>query len=139
MGAKSITIVRAVTADFFFDVPSDEWIRDVPWCVHNHAQDVRLESLYIYHNSGHYPSPCLLNRTQRLETGLYLRLQVEHTQLGPIDRAILCLRTPVKSKALVTSLPEVLHHPSLGPHDLFRDSARRLGAPKAKLHSAQLG
>jgi hypothetical protein len=24
MGAKSITIVRAVTADFFFDVPSDE-------------------------------------------------------------------------------------------------------------------
>jgi hypothetical protein len=35
MGAKSITIVRAVTADFFFDcraaeVPSDERIRDVP-------------------------------------------------------------------------------------------------------------
>jgi hypothetical protein len=39
MGAKSITIVRAVTADFFFDcraaeVPSDEWIKDVPWGVH---------------------------------------------------------------------------------------------------------
>jgi hypothetical protein len=35
MGAKSITIVRAVTEDFFFDcraaeVPSDESIRDVP-------------------------------------------------------------------------------------------------------------
>jgi hypothetical protein len=50
MGAKSITIVRAVTADFFFDcraaeVPSDEWFRDVPWGVHNLAQDLRLESL----------------------------------------------------------------------------------------------
>jgi hypothetical protein len=46
MGAKSITIVKAVTADFFFDcraaeVPSDERIRDVPWGVHNHAQDLR--------------------------------------------------------------------------------------------------
>jgi hypothetical protein len=49
MGAKSIIIVRAVTADFFFDcrvaeVPSDERIRDVPWGVHNHAQDLTLES-----------------------------------------------------------------------------------------------
>jgi hypothetical protein len=39
MGGKSITIVRPVTADIFFDnmaaeVPSDEWIRDVPWGVH---------------------------------------------------------------------------------------------------------
>jgi hypothetical protein len=47
MGAKSITIVRAVTADFFFDcraaeVPSDEWIRDVPWGVHNHAQRIYI-------------------------------------------------------------------------------------------------
>jgi hypothetical protein len=44
MGAKSITIVRAVTANFFFDcraaeVSSDKWIRDVPWGVHNDAQD----------------------------------------------------------------------------------------------------
>jgi hypothetical protein len=49
MGAKSITIVRAVTADFFFDcraaeVLSDEGIRDVPWGVHNDAQNLRLES-----------------------------------------------------------------------------------------------
>jgi hypothetical protein len=49
MGAKSITIVRAVTADFFFDcraaeVPSDEYIRDEPWGVNNHAQELRLES-----------------------------------------------------------------------------------------------
>jgi hypothetical protein len=28
------------------------------------------------------------------ETGFCLRLQVKHTQLGPIDRASLCLRTP---------------------------------------------
>jgi hypothetical protein len=53
MGEKSITIVRAVTADFFFDcraaeVPLAEWIRDVPWGVHNHVQDLRLES---FHNS----------------------------------------------------------------------------------------
>jgi hypothetical protein len=48
MGAKSITIVRAVTADFFFDwaaeVLSDEWIMDVPWGVHYDAQNLRLES-----------------------------------------------------------------------------------------------
>jgi hypothetical protein len=49
MGAKSITIVRAVTADFFFywraaEVPSDEWIRDVPWGVHNDAKDLRLDT-----------------------------------------------------------------------------------------------
>jgi hypothetical protein len=49
MGAKSITTVRAVTADFFFDcraaeVPSYEWISDVAWGVHNDAQDLRLES-----------------------------------------------------------------------------------------------
>jgi hypothetical protein len=44
MGAKSITVGRAVTADFVFDcraaeVLSDEWIRDVPGGVHNHAQE----------------------------------------------------------------------------------------------------
>jgi hypothetical protein len=56
-GAKSITILRAVTADFFFDwraaeVPSDEWIRDVPWGVHNHAQDLRLESFQNFNVGG---------------------------------------------------------------------------------------
>jgi hypothetical protein len=52
MGAKSSTIVRAVTAEFFFDcwaaeVPSDKCIRDIPRGVHNHAQDLRLES-FLY-------------------------------------------------------------------------------------------
>jgi hypothetical protein len=47
MGAKSITIVRAVTVDFFFDcraaaVPSDECIKDIPAGVHNRAQDLRF-------------------------------------------------------------------------------------------------
>jgi hypothetical protein len=28
------------------------------------------------------------------ETGFCLRLEVEHTHLGPVDRASLCLRTP---------------------------------------------
>jgi hypothetical protein len=62
MGAKSITIVRAVTADFFFDcmsaeVPSDEWIRDVPWGVHNHAQNLRLESFQNFNVGGGSSAP----------------------------------------------------------------------------------
>jgi hypothetical protein len=49
MGAKSIIIVRAVTADFFCDcwavkVHADERVGDVPRGVHYHAQDLRLES-----------------------------------------------------------------------------------------------
>jgi hypothetical protein len=57
MGAKSIAIVRAVTAYFFFDcraaeVPSDEWIRDVPCSVHNDAQDFRLESFQNFNVGG---------------------------------------------------------------------------------------
>jgi hypothetical protein len=62
MGAKSITIVRAVTADFFFDckaaeVPSDESIRDVLWGVHNHAQDLRLESFQNFNVGGRSSDP----------------------------------------------------------------------------------
>jgi hypothetical protein len=62
MGAKSITIVRAVTADFFFDsrtaeVPSDEWIRDVPRGVHNNAQDLRLESFQNFNVRGGSSAP----------------------------------------------------------------------------------
>jgi hypothetical protein len=61
MGVKSITIVRAVTADFFFDcraaeVPSDEWIRDVPWG-HNDAQDLRLESFQNFNVGGWSSAP----------------------------------------------------------------------------------
>jgi hypothetical protein len=57
MGAKSSTIVRAVTADFFFDcwaaeVPSDDGIRDIPGDVHNHAQDLRLESFLDFDVGG---------------------------------------------------------------------------------------
>jgi hypothetical protein len=62
MGVKSITIVRAVTADFFFDcraaeVPSDEWISHVPWGVHNHAQDLRLESFQSFNVEGGSSAP----------------------------------------------------------------------------------
>jgi hypothetical protein len=56
MGAKSITIVRAVTTDFFdcraAEVPPDEWIRDVPWGVHNDAQVLRLESFQNFNVGG---------------------------------------------------------------------------------------
>jgi hypothetical protein len=49
MGAKLITIVRAVMANFVLDcraaeVPKVDCIRDVPGGVHNHAQDLRLKS-----------------------------------------------------------------------------------------------
>jgi hypothetical protein len=44
MGAKSITIVRAVTADFFFDCRAAE--------VHNHAQDLKLESFQSFNVGG---------------------------------------------------------------------------------------
>jgi hypothetical protein len=62
IGVKSITIVRAVTADFFFDcraaeVPSDKWIRDVPCGVHNHAQDLRLESFQNFNVGGGISAP----------------------------------------------------------------------------------
>jgi hypothetical protein len=62
MGAKRITVVRAVTADFFFDsraaeVPSDEWIRDVPWDVHNDAQDLRLESFQNFNVGSRSSAP----------------------------------------------------------------------------------
>jgi hypothetical protein len=40
--AEASTVLRAVPADFFFncwclEVPSDNRIRRVPWCVHYHA------------------------------------------------------------------------------------------------------
>jgi hypothetical protein len=62
MGANSITIVRAVTVDFFFDCraaefPSDEWIRDVPWGVYNDAQDLRLESFQNFNVEGGSSAP----------------------------------------------------------------------------------
>jgi hypothetical protein len=62
MGAESSTIVRAVVADFFFDcwaveVPSDEWIGDVPGGVHNHAQGLRLESFQDFNVGGGSSAP----------------------------------------------------------------------------------
>jgi hypothetical protein len=66
MGAKSITIVRAVSANFFFycraaEVPSDEWIRDVPWGVHNNAQDLRFELFQSFNVGGRSSAPELYN------------------------------------------------------------------------------
>jgi hypothetical protein len=57
MGAKSSTIVTAVTADLFCgccaaEVPSDECIRDIPGGVHNRAQDLRLESFHDFNVGG---------------------------------------------------------------------------------------
>jgi hypothetical protein len=42
---------------------------------------------YNYHSSGHYP----LFKKNVLETEFFLCLQVELTQMGPIERASLCL------------------------------------------------
>jgi hypothetical protein len=58
MCAKASTVLRAVTADFFFncwylEIPSDNGIRHVPRCVHYHAQSFRLEALWDnYDGSG---------------------------------------------------------------------------------------
>jgi hypothetical protein len=62
MGATSNTIVRDVKADFFFDcraaeVRSNEWNRDVPWGVHNDAQDLMLESLQNFNARGGSSAP----------------------------------------------------------------------------------
>jgi hypothetical protein len=62
MGAKSITVVRAVMANFVFgcraaEVPSDEWIRDVLGGAHNHAQDLRLESFQNFNVGGGSSAP----------------------------------------------------------------------------------
>jgi hypothetical protein len=39
------------------EVPSDEWIKDVPWGVHNHAQDLRLESFQNLNVGGGSSAP----------------------------------------------------------------------------------
>jgi hypothetical protein len=62
MGAEASTVVRAEAADFVFDfwaveVPSDEWIRDVPGGVHYHAQDLRLESFQDLNVGGGSSAP----------------------------------------------------------------------------------
>jgi hypothetical protein len=44
-------------------------------------------TLYNYHNFGHYLSSCLLfKKHDVLATGVCLRLQVEHTQIGPTEK-----------------------------------------------------
>jgi hypothetical protein len=53
MGAKSSTIVTAVTADFFFDcwaaeVPSDECTRDIP-VVLNRSREFKLTALLKFY------------------------------------------------------------------------------------------
>jgi hypothetical protein len=48
--------------------------------------------------SGHYPLPCFYLKCSILETGFCRRLQVEPTQLGPIDRASPNLRIPVPTQ-----------------------------------------
>jgi hypothetical protein len=44
--------------------------------------------IYSYHNSGHCPLSIYLKH-RGSEIGFYLRLQVDSTQLGPIDRGSL--------------------------------------------------
>jgi hypothetical protein len=50
-------------------------------------------TLYKYRNAGHYPYSSLLLEHGVLETGYCLRLLVEPTQVGPIERATMCLET----------------------------------------------
>jgi hypothetical protein len=50
---------------------------------------VTMVYYYNCHNSGHYPSYCLLYKTQPLADWVLFRLQVEPTPMGPIDRSSL--------------------------------------------------
>jgi hypothetical protein len=53
--------------------------------------------LWTYRSSGQYPSSCLFFKTCNVsETGFCLRLQVEPTQMGPIERGQLFLLGPNK-------------------------------------------
>jgi hypothetical protein len=45
--------------------------------------------------------PILYLKYDASETGFGLRLLVEHTQLGPIDRASLCLRTAATTSVVL--------------------------------------
>jgi hypothetical protein len=64
-------------------------------------EDLNIHERYNYYVLGHYPSshlclkcrPLHISKHNVSETGIYLRHQVEHTHLGPIDRASLQLRT----------------------------------------------
>jgi hypothetical protein len=68
------------------------------FAVHNKAWISNLQAsgrlLYKYYVSGHHPSSCPLYISERnvSETGFFLRLQVNYTQLGTIDRTSPCLR-----------------------------------------------
>jgi hypothetical protein len=45
--------------------------------------------IYVKHH------PAYISKHSVLDTGLSLHLQVKPTQLGPVDRAILYLQTPI--------------------------------------------
>jgi hypothetical protein len=52
--------------------------------------------------SGHYPSPWFIYLKRNFsETAFCLRLQVEPTQLSPVDRASPYLRTPAPTQARI--------------------------------------
>jgi hypothetical protein len=60
--------------------------------------------LYIYCVTEHYASPCFYLKHNISETGFCLRLQVEPTELGPIDRTSPYLRTPAPTQESETEL-----------------------------------
>jgi hypothetical protein len=54
MCAEASTVLRAVASDFFFnwwylEIPSDYRIRNIPRCVHYHAEGFRLETFQNYY------------------------------------------------------------------------------------------
>jgi hypothetical protein len=73
---------------------------------------VTMVCWYNYHNSGHYPSSCLLFKANISETGFFLHFQVEPTQLGPTQKNSLCLRSGETSTLLGT-----LERPNLPSHE----------------------
>jgi hypothetical protein len=61
------------------------------------------QTVYSYHNSGHYPSFCLLFKIRRFGDWILPRLQASPTQLVPIHRSSLCPghKRQVKVKAML--------------------------------------
>jgi hypothetical protein len=66
---------------------------------------------FNYSVSGCYPSPCFYLKYNISEIGFCLRLQVEPTHLGPIDRASPYLWTPAPTQDRIY-INQAQHKPS---------------------------
>jgi hypothetical protein len=96
-GGRSVGIfpLRAKATDFFLKSGNILWnnVTDSVDTELKYEFDEVYKHPYKYNYcvSGHYPSSCFYLKHNFSETQFCLFLQVEPTQLGPIDRASTCL------------------------------------------------